>query len=85
MHVRFIQNVRVDVDLPDGTQKKQVFMFGECHAAKQLEVVEEDYLTILLKDGRVIQGLDKRVVENYGVPVVATSTTPSSKQEAEEV
>lgn len=85
MHIRFITNVRVKVQLPDGGEEKRVFMFGECHAAKQIEIVEEDYVTILLKDGRVIPGLDKRNIENFGVPVVASSLIVDTPQEAEEV
>lgn len=85
MHVRFIKNIKIKVKQEDGSEKQQVFMFGECHSATQLEVVDEDYITILLKDGRVIEGLDKRVVENFGVPIVASSTTETITQETEEI
>jgi hypothetical protein len=84
MNIRFIKNVRVKV-IVDGDEQTRTFHFGERYEADQIEIVEEDYVTVLLSDGTLIPGITGDIIENYGVPVVASSATTSDTQEAEEL
>jgi hypothetical protein len=85
MNIRFIKNVKATVITADGNEQERKFMFGERYEADQVEVVEEGYVTILLSDGTTIPGITSDVIENYGVPVVASSSTAPTTQEVEEL
>ena len=85
MDVRFIKNVKVKIIDHDGQERQQKFMFGETYAADQIEIVQEGYITILLRDGTIIPGITSDVIENYGVPIVVSNTSEPATQEVEEV
>lgn len=84
MNIRFIKNVKVKVSI-DGDEQERTFRFGERYNADQIEVVEDGYITILLSDGTLIPGITDDIIENYGVPIVVSSTTAPKTQEVEEL
>lgn len=69
MHIRFIKNVKVELTKPDGTKQEKTFRFGECYAAISIQRYD-DYVTVCLKDGDLIEGITASVFENYNVPTI---------------
>lgn len=79
MHIRFVQNIRVQLTKIDGTKEQKTLRFGECYAATSIQEIG-DRVTVCLKDGDKIEGITAAgVFENYNVPTTKVTPPPPPK------
>lgn len=68
--VRCVANVELDVVQPNDDVVRKVFAFGEIYNAERIELVEKDYVNVILSNGLRIEGVNKKVFENMGVDTI---------------
>jgi len=68
--VRFMANMYLDVDCPDGIVRNQFFGFGELHRVDKVGICADGYANLYFKDKRVVKGVQRDLLELHKNPLV---------------
>jgi hypothetical protein len=64
--IRCVANVELDVAKPDGDVIRRVFAFGEIYEVEHLEIIDNDYINVVMADESRIEAVNRKVFENLG-------------------
>jgi hypothetical protein len=64
--VRCVANVELDVMQLSGDVIRKVFAFGEIYEVERIEIVDSDYINVVLADESRIDAVNRKVFENLG-------------------
>ena len=84
MFARCIRNIELKVLLENGEVETRQFEYGALYDALEWRLIDEDYVSILFKDGTIVEGVSKKVFENHRLPVTIQEV-PTETQEAVEL